>query len=239
MTDFSARASTRGALVFTAPAVPSVPVAGEHAAFPVRRIYCVGRNYVAHVKEMGGNVREPPFFFQKPSDAIVLPRNDVPFPSATQSFQHEIELVIAVGMGGQDIAIPRAVEHVFGYAAGVDLTRRDLQLVARNSGRPWESGKSFDHSAPIGVILRRENANIQAQSAIRLSVNRQTRQQGTLGEMIWSCNEIISHLSALYRLEPGDLIFTGTPAGVGNLAPGDLVEGEIDGVGTVSFGVTK
>lgn len=224
-------------LVFPAPAAAYVPVASSSELFPVRRIYCVGRNYAAHVREMGGNEREPPFFFQKPTDAIVHSGTSVEYPSATNSFQYEVELVLAIGAPGNHIAVADSRRLVFGYAVGVDLTRRDLQLEARKAGRPWESGKSFDASAPISSIVRQGEAHLHVSSSISLQVNGVTRQQGVLSDMIWSCDEIISRLSALYALKAGDLIFTGTPAGVGDLNPGDSVEATVEGVGRVAFTV--
>lgn len=224
-------------LVFPAPAATYVPVAGSGELFPVRRIYCVGRNYAAHVREMGGNEREPPFFFQKPTDSIVQSGAAVEYPSATESFQHEVELVLAIGAAGKDISVGDAKRFVLGHAVGVDLTRRDLQLEARKAGRPWESGKSFDASAPISSIVRQGNAPLDPSSSISLQVNGVTKQKGLLSEMIWNCDEIVSKLSALYALKPGDLIFTGTPAGVGDLNPGDGVEAIVDGVGRLTFTV--
>lgn len=228
-------APARLGLVFPAAEAAYVPVAGSSELFPVRRIYCVGRNYAAHVREMGGNEREPPFFFQKPTDAIVRSGASVEYPSATNSFQHEVELVLAIGAPGKDIAVADAKRLVFGYAAGVDLTRRDLQLEARKNGRPWESGKSFDASAPTSSIVRQGDARLHLSSSISLQVNGVTKQQGVLSDMIWSCDEIISRLSSLYALKAGDLIFTGTPAGVGDLNPGDSVEATVEGVGRVAF----
>ena len=224
-------------LAFPAPVAMYVPIARSGELFPVRRIYCVGRNYAAHVREMGGNEREPPFFFQKPTDAIVQSGAAVEYPSMTSSFQHEVELVLAIGAAGKDIAVEDAKRFVLGYAVGVDLTRRDLQLEARKSGRPWESGKSFDASAPISAIVRQQDAPLQNSFTISLQVNGVTKQQGTLAEMIWSCDEVVSRLSSLYALAPGDLIFTGTPAGVGDLNPGDRVEADVEGVGRLDFTV--
>jgi fumarylpyruvate hydrolase len=224
-------------LTFPASAAPCVPVVGSGELFPVRRIYCVGRNYAAHVREMGGNEREPPFFFQKPTDAIVRPGAAIEYPSMTKSFQHEIELVLAIGAAGRDIAVEDARKFVFGYAVGVDLTRRDLQLEARNSGKPWESGKSFDASAPVSPIMPQQRVQLGGSSSISLTVNGITKQKAVLADMIWSCEEIVSQLSLLYALKPGDLIFTGTPAGVGDLNPGDRVEGIVEGVGQLVFAI--
>jgi fumarylpyruvate hydrolase len=224
-------------LAFAAPPPVCVPVAGSTDLFPVRRIYCVGRNYAAHVREMSGDEREPPFFFQKPADAIVPSGSVIEYPLATRSFQHEVELVLAIGAAGKRIPAQYALDHVYGFAVGVDLTRRDLQLQARKTGRPWESGKSFDSSAPIGAIVRAHAPRLPSQSVISLQVNGMLRQRATLDEMVWSCAEIIHELSSLYCLQAGDLIFTGTPAGVGDLAPGDRVEGKITDVGHVEFRV--
>ena len=221
--------------VLPPPAVVAIPVAGTAGYFPVRRVYCVGRNYVAHIKEMGGDERAPPFFFQKPRDAIVPNGAAVAYPSQTTDFQYEIELVLAVGKGGRDIPLAEAADHVFGLAVGIDLTRRDLQLAARDSGRPWEAGKSFDASAPITKIHPLSGAKMPAKGKIALSVNGEIKQSGDLSELIWSCDEIVAHLSKLYELQPGDLIFTGTPSGVGKLAPGDSIEGSVEGVDVLTL----
>lgn len=213
--------------VFPPPPVVAVPVLGSPLRFAVRRIYCVGRNYAEHIREMGGDERELPFFFQKPTDAIVLDGAQVPYPTITSDFQHEIELVLAIGRGGSDIPIEAAADHVFGLAVGVDLTRRDVQVQARKAGRPWEIGKSFDHSAPIGLLHPTEGAALPTSGPVSLSVNGEVRQTGDLGQLIWSCAEIVSQLSRQYRLEVGDLIYTGTPAGVGPLQPGDVVTGKV------------
>lgn len=183
--------------------------------------------------------REPPFFFQKPTDAIVHSGRSVQYPSATASLQHEVELVVAIGARGKDVSVADAENFIFGYAVGIDLTRRDLQLEARNSGRPWESGKAFDASAPLSGIVRRHEASLQPSSVITLSVNGETRQRGAISELIWSCEEVISRLSMLYLLQPGDLIFTGTPAGVGDLVEGDSVDGQVDGVGRVAITISQ
>ncbi|MDB5697758.1 MAG: hydrolase family protein [Alphaproteobacteria bacterium] len=206
-----------------------VPVAGG-GRFPVRRVYCVGRNYAEHVREMGGDERQPPFFFQKPADAIVHGGGAVPYPTLTQDFQHEIELVLAIGTGGSAIAEGEAAAHVFGLAVGIDLTRRDVQIEARKAGRPWEIGKAFDHSAPIGLIAPLAGGTLPLGGEIGLRVNGQTRQRADLSDMIWSAAEVVSTLSRHYRLEPGDLIYTGTPAGVSPLAVGDSIEGYVAGL---------
>lgn len=226
---------------FVIPAPPriSVPVEGSDAAFPVRRIYCVGRNYAEHVKEMGGDTRQPPFFFQKPTDAIVVGGDVIPYPAMTADFQHEVELVLAIGSAGTDIPEEQAAEHVFGLGVGIDLTRRDLQLEARNTGRPWEIGKAFDMSAPIGPLRPLGGEDLGLTRNILLSVNGQVRQESETAAMIWSSAEIIARLSAQYRLEPGDLIYTGTPAGVGPLAAGDVVEAHISGLPALSISIIE
>ena len=225
------------ALAFPAPAVPVVPVEGEAAGFPVRRILCVGRNYAAHRREMGGDDRDPPCFFTKPADAIVTPGGDVPYPPATRNLHHEIELVVALGEGGANVSVERALDLVFGYAAGVDLTRRDLQNAAKDKGMPWDAGKAFDASAPISAIRRW--SGFAPEGHIRLAVNGAPRQDARLSEMIWSVPEIIAEASRLWRLAPGDLIFTGTPEGVGPLLVGDKVTGDIEGVGALAFTIVE
>jgi fumarylpyruvate hydrolase len=235
MSEARAYRTPAGPLVFSAPPVTCIPVANTGEFFPVRRVYCVGRNYAAHVREMGGNEREPPFFFQKPTDAIVTSEGVIEYPPATASFQYEVELVVAIGAAGAGIRTEHVHSHVFGFAVGIDLTRRDLQLQARDAGRPWESGKSFDRSAPISAIIRTGPVPLPSHSRISLQVNGVVKQQGVLGDMIWTCDEVVSRLSSLYSLAPGDLIFTGTPAGVGDLNPGDCVEGVVEGVGKVRF----
>lgn len=201
--------------------------------FAVRRIYCVGRNYAEHIIEMGNDTRDPPFFFAKPADAVVVGGGAVPYPPQTADFQHEIELVVAIGVEGSDIAVGDALGHVYGYAAGLDMTRRDLQAVAKKAGRPWEMSKSFDHSAPIGTIEPASQIGHPSSGAITLSVNGTVRQRGDLHDQIWSVAESISYLSGFVRLMPGDLIMTGTPAGVSAVQRGDVLEGAIAGVGTV------
>lgn len=211
-----------------APAPPvAVPVYDSNALFPVRRIYCVGRNYAEHIREMGGDERQPPFFFQKPTDAIVLDGAEVPYPTITNDFQYEVELVLAIGKGGSDITLEQAADHVFAQAVGIDLTRRDVQVDARKSGRPWEIGKAFDKSAPIGLLHPTGGNPLLDAGNITLTVNGEVRQSGDLGQMIWGSAEIISQLSRQYHLQPGDLIYTGTPAGVGPINVGDVVKGVV------------
>ena len=220
--------------VIAPPAQAAVPVAGG-GLFPVRRIFCVGRNYAEHVREMGGNPeREAPFFFTKPADAVVTGGADMPYPPATENLHHEMELVVAIGTGGADIAVADALGHVFGYAAGLDMTRRDLQNEAKNTRRPWDMSKGFDHSAPIGVILPAARLADPTTGKIELKVNGAVRQTSDLSQMIWSVAETVAYLSTLVRLAPGDLIFTGTPEGVAAVARGDVLEGSVAGVGTVS-----
>ncbi|OKO86281.1 fumarylacetoacetate hydrolase [Bradyrhizobium sp. NAS80.1] len=213
------------------PAQPAIlAIDGTQLVFPVRRIWCVGRNYLEHVREMGQDERAPPFFFAKPADAIVAHDSVVAYPPQTADFQHEVELVVALKLGGRDIPVAAAARCIFGYAVGIDLTRRDLQLEARNLGRPWEAGKSFDDSAACGPLTRAETAGAMARGAITLRVNGRLRQSGDLGQMIWSVSEIISKLSELVSLAPGDVIMTGTPAGIGPLSPGDTVTCDIAGL---------
>ncbi|WP_300577120.1 fumarylacetoacetate hydrolase family protein [Phenylobacterium sp.] len=223
------------AYVLAPPPVPAVPVLGEDARFPVRRILCVGRNYAAHRREMGGDDRDPPFFFAKPADALALPGADVAYPSATADLHHEIELVVALGAGGADVPVDRALDLVFGYGVGFDLTRRDLQAVAKDKGHPWDASKGFDQSAPISAIRRWRGP--APQGRISATVNGQSRQDALVSDMIWNVAEIIAQASKLWALAPGDLIFTGTPEGVGPIARGDQVEGAVEGVGELSFRV--
>lgn len=219
---------------FAPPMAPSVEIAGASTRFPVHRIYCVGRNYAAHAREMGADpAREPPFFFSKPADAVVPNGAPVPYPPRTANLHHEIELVVAIGEGGRNIPVASALAHVFGYAVGNDLTRRDLQAAAKDKGQPWDTSKGFDHSAPLSAIRRVADVGHPARGAIWLEVNGQPRQRADLCEMIWSVPEIVSELSTLYELKPGDLVFTGTPAGVGPLARGDSLVGGIEGLDTL------
>lgn len=220
-------------LVISAPAPVLVPVAGG-GFFPVRRVYCVGRNYAEHVREMGNDLREPPFFFSKPADAVVTDGASIAYPPQTADFHHEIELVVAIGRDGIDIAEREALDHVFGYAAGLDMTRRDLQTEAKKAGRPWTMAKGFDQSAPIGTIAPASVIGHPSRGAITLSVNGGERQRGDLAEQIWSVPETIAFLSRLVTLRAGDLIMTGTPSGVDAVRPRDVLEGAIEGVGAVS-----
>lgn len=213
---------------------PSVEVAGTDERFPVHRVYCVGRNYAKHAREMGMDPdREPPFFFSKPADAVVANGTSVPYPSRTSNLHHEIELVVAIGTGGRDIPLDSALAHVYGYAVGLDLTRRDLQFAARDQGRPWDVSKGFDHSAPVSAIRPAAAMGHPEQGAIWLEVNGETRQRANLSEMIWSVPEIVAELSTYYELHPGDLIFTGTPEGVGAVERGDSLVGGVDGLETL------
>jgi fumarylpyruvate hydrolase len=224
--------------VIAPPLQAAVAVKGSTQQFAVHRIYCVGRNYAAHAREMGKDPdREPPFFFMKPADAVVANGVGLPYPPRTQNFHHEIELVIAIGKGGADIPRVEALEHVYGYAVGNDLTRRDLQFEARDKGRPWDTSKGFDQSAALTAIHPVALVGHPAQGKIWLKVNGTMRQEGDLAELIWSVPEIIAELSSLYTLVPGDLIYSGTPAGVGAVRSGDRMEGGIDGFDTLSNAV--
>lgn len=228
--------SDRSKFVIDPPPVSSVLIKGSAQKFPVRRIYCVGRNYAAHAKEMGKDPeREPPFFFQKPADALVDDGGVVPYPPQTKNMHHEIEWVVAIGRGGRNIAIRDANSHVFGYSVGIDLTRRDLQNAAKDLGRPWEWGKSFDHSAPCAALVTAAEIGHPQAGRIWLSVNGAMRQQGDIADLIWSVPEVIAEISASMSLEPGDLIYTGTPAGVGAVTVGDVLEGGVDGVADIKI----
>ncbi|HWI80128.1 MAG TPA: fumarylacetoacetate hydrolase family protein [Ramlibacter sp.] len=213
-------------------AVASLPVEGSDARFPVGRIYCVGRNYADHAREMGHDPdREPPFFFMKAANSVVESGSTIAYPVGTKDVHHEIEMVVAIGKGGKNIPVEKALEHVWGYAVGLDMTRRDLQGEAKKMGRPWEMGKSFDESAPISPLRPASKIGHPAKGAIWLKVNGQVKQQGDLAMQIWSVPEQINYLSNLITLQPGDLIFSGTPAGVGPVKAGDKLEGHVDGVG--------
>lgn len=219
--------------VFPAPACPSVAIARHADRFPVRRIFCVARNYEDHAKEMGGAGREPPFFFMKPADAVVADAGqgiEVPYASLTRNLHHEVELVVALGRGGRDVPKDRALDLVWGYAVGLDMTRRDLQSEMKQQGRPWDIAKGFDASAPIGSITPAEQVPAIADAAIELRVNGRLAQASRIRSMIWSVAEVIAELSRGWHLQAGDLIFTGTPAGVGPVTIGDELQGHIDGL---------
>ena len=219
---------------FELPNVPVVKVQHSELLFPLRRVYCVGRNYVEHTREMGADPEhEPPFFFTKPADAVVTNNDSVPYPARTQDLQHEVELVVALGATAFNISPAQAADCIFGYAVGNDLTRRDLQSTAKAMRRPWDTAKGFDCSAPVSAIVRKEEVGELKKGNIWLKVNGEVRQQGDLGQMIWSVKEVISELSNLYMLHPGDLILTGTPSGVGTVLPGDVMEGYIEKVGNL------
>lgn len=219
---------------------PTVPIAGSDDVFPVHRIYCVGRNYAAHAREMGHDPgRTPPVFFMKPADAVVVSGSTVAYPSRTENLQHEIELVVAIGEAGRNIPATRALDHVFGYAVGIDLTRRDLQLQAKENRSTWDTAKGFDQSAPVSALRRAADIGHPEAGRIWLSVNGEIRQNADLNELIWSVPEVIAELSTFFELAPGDLVFTGTPAGVGPLQVDDEVTGGIDGVDEIAITVGK
>ena len=227
--------------VFPAQAPTLLPVADSDAMFPVRRVYCVGRNYAEHAKEMGFTGREDPFFFCKPADAILyVPEGEVgemPYPPRTSNLHYELELVVALGSGGRDLSVEQAQECIFGYAVGLDMTRRDLQGEAKKQGRPWEVGKAFDFGAPMGPVRKASSVNGIQSAGLSLKVNGETRQDSDISQMIWGIAESISYLSGLFELKAGDLIFTGTPEGVGAVVPGDLMVGSVEGVGSLQVKV--
>ncbi|RIY41418.1 fumarylacetoacetate hydrolase family protein [Neopusillimonas maritima] len=228
--------------VVKVPEVVGVPVVGTTEQFPVRRVYCVGRNYAAHAREMGFDPdREPPFFFCKPTDSVKPVAYgdtlEVPYPSETENYHYEIELVAAIGKAGSNISEADALSHVWGYAVGLDMTRRDLQMKMREMGRPWEIGKAFDDSAPIGPMHPAGTVNNLEQAEIALKVNGEFKQKSTIDKLIWNVAETVSYLSRYFRLEEGDLIYTGTPEGVGPVVKGDLMEGSVDGLGTIAVKV--
>lgn len=214
-----------------------VPVVGSDSVFPVRRVYCVGQNYALHVAEMGGDGREPPFFFGKPADALVPGGGKVAYPPCTDKLQHEVELVVALAKGGANIPVARAPDHVFGYTVGIDLTRRDLQAQAKDKGRPWEMSKGFDQSGPVGALTPVAQCGHPAAGRIWLAVNGAVKQDGDLAQMTWNVAEVIANLSTYVALAAGDLIFTGTPAGVSTVVRGDTLECGIDGVGKLKIGL--
>ncbi|MDI9233194.1 fumarylacetoacetate hydrolase family protein [Limnohabitans lacus] len=224
--------------VFDPTPVVSLPVVGQQDRFPVHRVYCVGRNYEEHAKEMGFTGREPPFFFLKPTDSLVVVdaghTGSMPYPSVTQNLHHEIELVVAIGVGGKNISAADAVKHIYGYAVGLDMTRRDLQNEMKKQGRPWCIGKAFDASGPVGPITRKEQAGDIDRAEISLQVNGTDRQRSSVSKLIWNVAETIEHLSAAWELKAGDLIFTGTPEGVAAVVSGDLMVGQVEGLGPLS-----
>ena len=217
----------------------AVPVTGSEHMFPIHRIYCVGRNYEEHAKEMGYTGREAPFFFLKPTDSLIYIPNgttgELPYPSLTQNFHHEIELVVAIGVGGKNIKAQDAEKHIYGYAVGLDMTRRDLQNDMKKQGRPWDIGKSFDHSSPMGPIVPKASVHDLEKAQIYLSVNAQDRQNSHINKLIWNIAETIEHLSSAWELQAGDLIFTGTPEGVNAVVKGDVMHGFVEGVGSIDL----
>lgn len=216
--------------VVSAPETVSLPIVGESKQFPVRRIYCVGRNYVAHIREMGGDERDLPFYFMKPADAIVHNNGSMDYPPQTSNLHYEIELVVAIGKGGKNIAEANALDHIYGYGVGIDMTRRDVQIALREKGRPWDMGKGFDQSAPCAEIHPVSQVGHIGKGSIWLKVNGETRQDSDLELMIWNVPETIANLSGLVELAPGDLIYTGTPDGVGPVVSGDEMHGHVDGL---------
>jgi fumarylpyruvate hydrolase len=220
--------------IITAPAQPSIPVVGQTARFPVRRIFCIGRNYADHAREMGASVdKANPMFFTKPADAIVTDGADVPYPSATSDLHHEVEMVVALGAGGSDLTVEQAGKLVWGYGVGLDLTRRDLQAQAKAKGAPWDVAKGFDHSAPISALVPASEVTPTAATRIALEINGKLRQEATLGDMLLDVPEILSALSKLFELKAGDIVYTGTPAGVSALVRGDTFRATLDGVATL------
>jgi fumarylpyruvate hydrolase len=227
------------AYVIPAPPQAAIPVAGEQKSFPVRRIWCVGRNYLEHIREMGNDERDPPFFFAKHADMLEKEGATIPYPPLTKDLHHEVELIAAMRSGGLNIPTDKALDHVFGYAVGIDLTRRDLQQAARKKERPWEIGKSFDHSAPCSPLQPASKIGHPSKGKIWLSVNGTERQKGDLSELIWSVPEIIWKLSQQVEIGAGDIIMTGTPAGVAAVSPGDKIECGVDGIGTLKVSIGK
>jgi fumarylpyruvate hydrolase len=230
--------SKPAAYVFEPQPMPTLPVRGSDRLFPIHRIYCVGRNYAEHAIEMGHDPnREPPFFFQKNADSIVADGGTFPYPPRSSDVHFEFEMVVAIGKGGRDIPVDAALDHVYGYAVGLDMTRRDLQGEAKKLGRPWEVGKAFDHAAPCSAIAPASAVGHPAKGAVWLEVNGTRRQEGNLDQMIWKVPEMVSYLSALFELKPGDLIYSGTPAGVGAVKRGDKLHGSVEGVGELTVTV--
>lgn len=228
-----------GSCVITPPSRALLPVAGTSQIFPVRRIYCVGRNYVAHVREMGGDEsRDPPIFFQKPSDSIVPDGSSISYPPMTSNYHYELELVVAIKKGGRDIPVEDALDHIYGYGVGLDMTRRDVQMDLGKSGLPWEAGKAFDESCPCGPLHPVEQVGHISEGSIRLTVDGEVKQDSDLRLMIWKVPEIIANLSKYFMLQPGDIILTGTPAGVGAVVPGNELVGSIDKLGTLTVRIS-
>ena len=225
--------------VISPPAQPAIAVAGSSKRFPVRRVWCVGRNYIEHIREMGQDERQPPFFFAKPADALVADGASVPYPSLTKDLHFEVELVVALKAGGRNVDVKHANDLIYGYGVGIDLTRRDLQFASREIKRPWEIGKSFDASAPCGALKPADQSGHPKQGRISLKVNGKVRQDGTLDQMIWSVPEVIAKLSEQVEVAAGDVIFTGTPAGVGAVVPGDKIDCEIEGIGTLTVTIVS
>ena len=227
------------AFVIPAPHQAAIPVAGDSKSFPVRRIWCVGRNYLEHIREMGNDERAPPFFFAKHADMLVMDGATIPYPPLTKDLHHEVELIVAMKSGGLNIPAEKALDHVYGYAVGIDLTRRDLQIASRKKERPWEIGKSFDYSAPCSAVQPASKIGHPTKGKIWLTVNGTETQKGDLTELIWNVPEIIWQLSQQVKLAAGDIIMTGTPAGVSQMHPGDKIECGVDGVGTLKVNIGK
>jgi len=225
-------------LLFETP-VPMLAVAGSEQRFPVNRVFCVGRNYEAHAREMGSSEREAPFFFSKPAQSVLFSNNSIPYPPRTRDLHHEVELVVALSKGGRKLSQQQAEAAIFAYGVGVDFTRRDLQAEAKNKGRPWDTAKGFEHSAPVSTLTPVSETGLLTTGDIRLQVNGETRQQGNIADMIWTVNEIINELSTYYELAPGDIIFTGTPSGVSAVTPGDKITASIDGLPQLNLTVTE
>ena len=224
--------------VIAAPAVVSLAVEGSKARYPVNRIYCVGRNYAEHAREMGHDPnKEPPFFFMKPSTAIVTDGGDFPYPSQTKDVHHEMEMVVAIGKGGSNIPSAKALEHIYGYGVGLDMTRRDLQGEAKKAGRPWDTGKAFDYSAPCSALVPASKIGHPSTGEIVLEVNGVVKQKSDLSQLIWNVPDTIAFLSTLFELQPGDLIYSGTPAGVAAVVKGDVMTGRVAGVGSITVKV--
>lgn len=238
MSSSASASATSNQFVIPAPVTVSLPVQGSKARFPVNRIYCVGRNYAEHAREMGHDPdREPPFFFMKPATTIVTDGGHFPYPSLSSDVHHEIELVVALGSGGSNIPVEKALSHVYGYAVGLDMTRRDLQAGAKKMGRPWDTGKAFDFSAPCGEIVPASVIGHPATGRVSLKINGEVRQQGDLADLIWNVPETIAYLSTLFELQAGDLIFSGTPAGVGPVVKNDTMLAFVEGVGELQVQV--